>query len=1402
MDSRELVQRYNNLLAQQIEPEPDSQWPSADAQRLLQDVREQGSVIDNPVERELLAAWARNLGDMIYQHTGEFPAVRLAPLHPRSALVTYGARNAVESWLHANDYDPMMQAARYTHEFVGREWVFQNIEAWLDRGESKVFLLTGSPGSGKTSVLAQLIKTSAERTSAAESEKLPGTHTVHAAHFCSLQEPRTIDPRAVIGSLANQLSRQFEKYLEVVYASPEDPRSIVSVSDLWTRFLVYPLSELKKSKVVIAIDAMDDANKHSAEETLVGLLSRTINLPGLSHVRWLLTCRDDDTATISRFPNAHVLDLVRELPEGTSDIEHYVLQRLSDVPIKRMSPGERNTFAHLIAANEKGNFLYAKYASEALLAQIALGTDLREIQLPHSLSDLYLRLLAGADIGSKQLKRNRYRDEDDGLEEFFTNAVHQQALFEDMISKKTPSKSLLVLHGIGGVGKSTLLKMYRRSCKQQHIPVGFVAGEEASSVLEILTDWVRDLHSAGAVLPRTRATLAYYHALLAKVNVEAEQTGQGMQGRDFSEVNKADIVEMFTKASLATGPLALLDQLDAMAFRDWLRSFLSRADIAFYLDPNRRLTEDFLDDLGRANTTRIVLMIDTYEQMAELDDWVRSLVQNLPQNVYLVIAGRALLKWDRAWPNWLGRAEVIELHGMPDSDLSELVQRYYSYITGNEPDLEHVAAIVQFARHLPMAATAVVQMWVRYGVTNFHVIRPQVTIDLVDRILEGVPAHFRRVIEAAAVLRYFNADVLLALLQDDRQDDWFTELRSFPFILTRREGLAIHETVREIVGESLRIHTPDYFRDLHKRAASYYRSRFELAEARRLEQGQYLLEALYHEVSADEEGGIHLFHEVAEKLVKWRLLDRLRMLLGDIQTYKLSRQNSKLWVEYYGARLAHLKGKYSEAERIYRDISSNDLAELRLRSYAHCDLGGLLTRYERLGTPLAKIKATQTLEISLNLAEIDAHTVESYFRLASIAEYEGEWSQQIEYFEKAREFSEEHTDHYGLAYVYSEMKRTYARRGQWHQFVHAHEQGMSAVAQIAEEPGAVRARARLLGRWAWIWALMGRYSECEGQARESLELAKLLEDQSSEVYILRDLGWTLGCQGRFTESINTFKKSLALGRKVYGPHSRQVASCLGFYGAVLSWNGQYDRAEKYLLESLKLKHELSDTPGVLEPIIWLGALAEMRRDYTKALSYYEQYSEWTWYGRYYFECQSLLGLIRVHFELGKDVTTRTLIDKARPIAEENEYNDCLATLSLIEGHLAWRGEAGEHDSKLDTVLRYYKDALVYSLRYNPLLLSDVLSEHWLGTRTLLESIPSHCLRKMEKGRQVLAELRGWWNSGKNEVEVHRRTTISLVPEGMNLLEAEQRSVRLEPGDSTKYQCVLDRLEHALKKSPR
>jgi len=975
------------------------------------------------------------------------------------------------------------------------------------------------------------------------------------------------------------------------------------------------------------------------------------------------------------------------------------------------------------------------------------------------------------------------------LQNYFTDVEHLREMFRQWLAAPTLPKRMLVIHGVGGVGKSSLLRMFRLHCKSIGVPVALASGDEQKSALEVLTRWADDLRADGVRLPEFDKTLQQYRAIQAKVENEATK----LAGK-LAKSAAATVVE--TVASTIPGIGPLLGKLGGMgveALVDWLRGFLTKPDIDLLLDPAKKLTADFLTDLQKAaNRRRIVLMLDTFEQMTALEDWAREVAQQLPANVLLVIAGRALPNWSRAWQSWMAHTQIEELKPMTEEVMRELIQRYYATMRGGQPNPTQVEAIIRFARGLPMVVTSAVQLWVKYGVENFQAVKPEIVANLVDRLMEGVPKAMVPALEAAAAVRWFDQPILRAVMAQEDVRDAYNELRRFPFVRTRSEGLALHDAVREIVDENLRVQDAERHRELHERAAAYFEKRLEKAtgeEAERLG-----LERLYHRIRADEETGIQLFQEMAEELVRYRMVNRLRALLNDANTYPLERENSRLWREYYNARLAHLEARWAEAEKTYQAIGENEKCEPKLRAYALCDWGSMMTRYEVLGNPVEKERILEILRKSLHLGIMDFHMADALFKLARIARYEGKWDAQLAYLRDAKNFFEKDHDYYGLSVAYAEMKRASGRRGIWKEFYAAHNSALTYLMKIPGTPPSLN--LMLFGDWNWAFALMGRLAEAKENSEKALSIARESEEYFTIIHQLRDLIWIWGAYGNSDKAKACYEESYTLSKKMGEMGAIELASLDGFMGIVLCLSGNILQGQQYLKRSLETKMMLKDYPGIQEPLVWLGMSCELGGQWTDAESYYQRNKEWGWYERHYFDSLALTGLIRVKHAQGDYAAIPPLLAEAEQLAQQYEYNDHLASLRLTQGHIAWEGNAPAWENGFDAALRYYQHALIYALRYNRFLLDEVLSGRPQGT-PLRPIIPA-CLKRGEEGRQMLIALRDWWQTSVNDIGTPRPDTISPIPEGIPLLEAERIARQREPGDGSPQKSVVEQIEAALK----
>jgi tetratricopeptide (TPR) repeat protein len=515
-------------------------------------------------------------------------------------------------------------------------------------------------------------------------------------------------------------------------------------------------------------------------------------------------------------------------------------------------------------------------------------------------------------------------DFDRELQNYFTDVEHLREMFKQWMAAPALPKRMLVIHGVGGVGKSSLLRMFRLHCKSVGVPVALASGDEQKSALEVLTRWADDLKADGVRLPEFDKTFQQYRAVQAKVENEATKVAGKL-----AKSAAATVIEAAASTIPGIGPLVgKLGGMGAEALVDWLRGFLTKPDIDLLLDPAKKLTADFLTDLQKAaDRRRIVLMLDTFEQMTALEDWTREVAQQLPANVLLVIAGRALPNWDRAWPGWMANAQVEELKPMSEDDMRELVRRYYAMLRGGEPDPKQVEAIIRFARGLPLAVTMAVQLWVKYGVDDFQAIRPELVTNLVYQLIEGLPKELMPALAAAAMVPWFDQPILQAMMGQEDVRDVYHKLRELPFVRARLEGLAIHESVRQFVKEAVRLQLlPEEYQGLLERATTYYR----VAIARTKEYKEAL--GLPSEIDATEKSLRDALGETAFELGliyfdQGRWYDALHLFEESLASRRQNDDlNARADAIYQIARVHHLLGNLDKARIYYRDA---------LRLYQH-----------------------------------------------------------------------------------------------------------------------------------------------------------------------------------------------------------------------------------------------------------------------------------------------------------------------------------------------------------------------------------------------------------------------------------------------------------------------------------
>ncbi len=309
-----------------------------------------------------------------------------------------------------------------TKGFTGREGAFAEINKWLDTPSGPVFfLITGSPGSGKSALAARLTK-------------IPN---VVAYHFCLAGRSETTDARTFVASVIIQLMRSLPGFgpallqgdgsiieisqavgtieaggevvglqIETLDLGAPLPRLHISQSvgkmapgaklqsvqvdsvslpdaplkETFHKFVIMPLVQATFSAstlpVVIVVDGLDAASSGQEGESILDLLAGS---EAPSQLRFVLTSRPD-ARVLGRLAQDSVarLDLDSHESENLADIRAYLDRAAQDPAVKdalSRADARPGDVVDRVTTASQGNFQYARLALGQFVAGRLKLTD-------------------------------------------------------------------------------------------------------------------------------------------------------------------------------------------------------------------------------------------------------------------------------------------------------------------------------------------------------------------------------------------------------------------------------------------------------------------------------------------------------------------------------------------------------------------------------------------------------------------------------------------------------------------------------------------------------------------------------------------------------------------------------------------------------------------------------------------------------------------------------------------------------------------------------------------------------------------------------------------------------------------------------------------------------------------
>lgn len=249
-------------------------------------------------------------------------------------------------------------------EFIGRKWLTEQVQDWLENSNNNRMMILGVPGSGKSAFSANFSEYSVD---------------VIGTIYFSYDNDYLKNIDRVICYLAYKLALNIADYRKILYSLlKEKSKALSDLHDtgLFEFLILNPLYlsvNTSRENHLLIFDGLDE----TSEEVAKFIFNKARQLP--SWIKSLFTTRYDETS-LSIYSNAYTLVLDQNEERNKEDIKEYVSTRLNlDKDSQEMK---------VLLDRFDGSFMYAKAFVLAVLGQQISLNDINSI--PRGINEFYL----------------------------------------------------------------------------------------------------------------------------------------------------------------------------------------------------------------------------------------------------------------------------------------------------------------------------------------------------------------------------------------------------------------------------------------------------------------------------------------------------------------------------------------------------------------------------------------------------------------------------------------------------------------------------------------------------------------------------------------------------------------------------------------------------------------------------------------------------------------------------------------------------------------------------------------------------------------------------------------------------------------------------------------------------
>ncbi|MGW0856302.1 tetratricopeptide repeat protein [Streptomyces sp. NPDC002690] len=394
-------------------------------------------------------------------------------------------------------------------------------------------------------------------------------------------------------------------------------------------------------------------------------------------------------------------------------------------------------------------------------------------------------------------------------------ALFTENLSKDPQSEEDPADFLFHVRGVGGVGKSTLLRQWQEASRRADAATAVVDENDVHGVRQALTELARQLAEQGGPCKDFDKAVEQFRREQA---TQAEPTPAEGEASVSSRV--------VTQAAL--GAVSLIPGagvVTAMANPDAAAQGLDRIRSASRSRHQRRggrgdetgLSRAFVAELERLCRRQrwVVLFFDTWEQTAQyLDGWLLSLLDEefgpVPANLVVVLAGRDELP-EREWAPLRDQVADVPLEVFTPAETRSLLT------SRGVTDAGVVEAVLQLSMGLPLLVELL-------ALARPHTVEEvdaggDIADVAVERFVQWITDPDKRdAVRACALPLQLNEDIFAAAAGPAAEPLW-EWLCGQPFVNGRSGYKHYHAVVRASMVRQQRTHSPQGWASAHAQLA-------------------------------------------------------------------------------------------------------------------------------------------------------------------------------------------------------------------------------------------------------------------------------------------------------------------------------------------------------------------------------------------------------------------------------------------------------------------------------------------------------------------------------------------------------------------------------------------------------